>query len=98
MCGGHKAQKTIKLLCKKPLGILGAHSAARVCGKSILEAFKAINVKGREREGIIKREDEGKETNTEFGTRHRIFGVWPRSMGSARVDYRMHHADGTPLR
>ena len=52
MCGGHKGQKIIKLLCKKPPGILGAHSVAGVCGQSILEAFKAINVKGREG-GII---------------------------------------------
>ena len=34
-------------------------------------------------------------TNIESGARRRIFGVWPCSMGSARVDYLMHHADGT---
>ena len=46
----------------------------------------------------FKREDGGKETNTEFDTRRRIFGVWPRSMGLAQVDYLMHHVDGTLLR
>ena len=40
----------------------------------------------------------GKETNKEFGARHRIFGVWPRSKGSALIDCLTHHAGGTPLR
>ena len=39
----------------------------------------------------------GKERNTEFCTRRIIFRVWPRSMGSDRVNYLMHHADGTLL-
>ena len=45
----------------------------------------------------MKKKGGGKETNTEFGTRRRIFGVWPRSMGSARVDYLMHDAGGMHL-
>ena len=52
----------------------------------------------RERIYNLKKKGGGKETNTEFGTRRRIFGVWPRSMGSAQVDYLMHLVDGTLLR
>ena len=36
-----------------------------------------------------------KETNSESGARRRIFGDGLRSMGSARVGYPMHLADGT---
>src|SRR3954466_14550677 len=49
------------------------------------EKYKTENVKNGQR----------KETNTESGARRRIFGVRLRSMGSARVDYPMHPADGT---
>ena len=53
--------------------------------------------KEKERGYNIKKKGGGKETNTEFGTRRRIFRVWPRSMGLARVDYQMHHTNGTLL-
>ena len=39
-----------------------------------------------------------KETNKEFGARHRTFGVWPRSWGSALGDCMMRYKDGTLLR
>ena len=39
--------------------------------------------------------DGGKEMEIESDTRRRIFGVWLRSMGLARVNYPMHPADGT---
>ena len=35
--------------------------------------------------------------NIESDARRRIFGVWLRSMGLARVGYPMHPADGTLL-
>jgi len=44
-----------------------------------------------------KKIDGGKETNTESGARHRTFGVWPHSMGLARVRYRMQYVGGTLL-
>jgi hypothetical protein len=67
---------------------------------SLYEPLEAI----REREG--EREEEKcktenikngqrKETNTESGARHRIFGDGLRSMGSARVGCPMRFADGT---
>ena len=40
---------------------------------------------------------EEKETNKEFGTRHRTFGVGPRSRGLALGDFLMHREDGTLL-
>ena len=39
-----------------------------------------------------------KETNTEFGARHKIVGVWPHSKDSAPGDCLKHHAGGTLLR
>ena len=39
-----------------------------------------------------------KETNEEFDASHRIFVVWPRSMGLALGDCLMHPAGGTLLR
>ena len=72
-------------------------------GASLYEILKAI----REREGGEKERNvrqkvyknvQRKETNTESGARHRIFGDGLRSMGSARVGYPMHLADGTLLR
>ena len=70
-----------------------------MCSRGTLGAFKAIKKEKREikreRGYNLKKKGGGKEANIEFGARRRIFGVWPRSMGSARVDYLMHHADGT---
>ena len=76
---------------------MSTHSAVGVCGQRILEAFKAIYIKRIERV-YCKKEYAGKETNTEFGTTRRIFGVWPRSMGSALGDYLLHHVGGMLLR
>ena len=39
-----------------------------------------------------------KEINKVFGARHRTFGVWPHSRGSALGDCLMRHEDGTLLR
>ena len=61
------------------------------------KSFKAK--KGRsEKRGKSNENNREKETNKEFGARHRIFGVWPRSRGSARGDCLTHHAGGTLLR
>ena len=38
-----------------------------------------------------------KETNKEFGARHRTVGVWPRSRGSARGDCLRRHEEGMLL-
>jgi len=84
-CVGHKARIN-KLLLKKPPGIMSAGSASSVCEKrGEGEKCKTENVKNGQR----------KETNTESGARHRIFGDGLRSMGSARVGYPMHLAGGT---
>ncbi len=37
----------------------------------------------------MQKNDGGKETNIESGARRRIFGVWLRSMGLARVGYQV---------
>ena len=60
---------------------------------------KALRLKKEKakREGKNNGNKKEKETNKEFGARHRIFGVWPRSMGSALGDCLMHHAGGTLL-
>ena len=39
-----------------------------------------------------------KETNKGFGARHRTFGVWPHSMGSALGNCLVRHEDGMLLR
>ena len=70
----------IKLLCKKPPGILSVHSVARVCGQSILKDFKAINVKGRERGYNLKR-----KTEVRRQTRSSALGV--ESSESGRVPW-----------
>ena len=66
---------------------------------SLYEPLKAIREREREREEECKTESikngQRKETNTESGARHRIFGDGLRSMGSARVGYPMHLAGGT---
>ena len=54
---------------------MSTHNTELVCGRSILEAFKAIYNKKRERIYNLKKKGGAKETNTEFGTRCRIFGV-----------------------
>ena len=59
------------------------------------KSFKAKN-KNEKREKIMDTIG-GKETNKDFRARHRIFGVWPRSRGSALIDCLTHHAGGTPL-
>ena len=60
---------------------------------------KALRLKKRrsEKKGINNGNKRDKEMNKECGARHRIFGVWPRSTGSALGDCLMHHADGTLL-
>ena len=56
-----------------------------------------VPFEGKERNVRQKNAKNGqrKETNTESGARHRIFGDGLRSMGSARVGYPMHLAGGT---
>ena len=66
---------------------------------SLYEPLKAIREREGEKERNVRQKVykkwKRKETNTESGARRRIFGVGLRSMGSARVDYLMHPADGT---
>ena len=61
------------------------------------KSFKAKKGKSEKR-GKNKGNSREKETNKEFGAKHRIFEVWPRSKGSALRDYLTHHAGGTLLR
>ena len=61
------------------------------------ESFKATK---KEKAKIVVKNNGNKrekEMNKEFSARHRIFGVWPRSMGSALGGCQMHHAGGTLL-
>src|SRR3954470_10058645 len=83
-----------KLLLKKPLGLRSADSTSHN------EPLRARKEKSRRqskkrKKGINLNNGQRKETNTESGARHRIFGdVW-RSMGSARVGYPTHLAGDT---
>ena len=61
------------------------------------ESFKAKKKKAKREEKVMETKGE-KETDKEFGARHRIFRVWPRSMGSALGDCQMRHVGGTLLR
>ena len=66
---------------------------------SLYEPLEAIREREREREEEkCKTENikngQRKETNTESGARHRIFGDGLRSMGSARVGCQMLYVDG----
>ena len=90
-CVGREARIN-KLLLKKPQGLMS------VSGASLGKPFKGYKRKeGKERNVRQKNAKNGqrKETNTESGARHRIFGDGLRSMGSARVGYPMHLAGGT---
>ena len=70
--------------------------ASGVHGLIRTKAFKAKEKKRKERKN--DENNKRKETNKEFGARHRIFGVWPRSRGSALGDCLMRREDGTLLR
>ena len=61
------------------------------------KSFKANKKRKSEKRGKSNGNNKEKETNKEFGARHRIFGVWPRSRDSALGDCLMHHAGGTLL-
>ena len=79
---------------------MSAVSTSRLCNEDTRLAFEGLEEnKKREREKRqiidMQKIDGGKETNIESDTRRRIFGVWLRSMGLARVDCPMHPADGT---
>ena len=92
-CVGREARIN-KLLLKKPPGLMSAS------GASLDEPLRAMKEKKSEKERNVrqkntKRDGQRKETNTESGARHRIFGDGLRSMGSARVGYPMHFAGGT---
>ena len=98
-CVGHEARIN-KLLLKKPPGIMSASSTSSVYEQCADQPSKAFTERGRKKEGN-KRQRKNmkggrrKETNSESGARRRIFGDGLRSMGSARVGYPMHPADGT---
>ena len=82
------------MLGMKPPGLMSADSA------SLYEPLKSIREKEREKKERnvrqkVYKNGQRKETNTESGARHRIFGDGLRSMGSARVGYPMHFAGGT---
>ena len=67
-CAGHKAQKNnyIKLLSKKPPGIMGAASAAQLCNQDTSLAFYGRDEKkkrGREKKTDTQKIDGGEETN-----------------------------------
>ena len=88
-CVGREARVN-KLLLKKPPGLMSAS------GASLDEALRAIKEKrGRREMQECKKNGQRKETNTESGARHRIFGGGLCSMGLARVGYPTHFVDGT---
>ena len=65
---------------------------------SLYEPLKAIREREEKERNVrqkVYKNGQRKETNTESGARHRIFGDGLRSMGSARVGYPMHLAGGT---
>ena len=83
-----------KVLLKKPPGLMSASGASL---DEPLRAMKEKNGKERNvRQKNTKRDGQRKETNTESGARHRIFGDGWHSTGSARVGYPTHLAGGTP--
>ena len=87
-CVGHEARIN-KLLLKKPPGLMSTSST------SLEEPLRAIKEKRGRREMTENvKNGRRKETNTESGVRHRIFGDGLRSMGSARVGYPTHLAGG----
>ena len=93
-CVGREARIN-KLLLKKPPGLMSAR------GASLDEPLRAMKEEKKWegekcRQKNTKRDGQRKETNTESGARHRIFGDGWRSTGSARVSYPTHLADGTP--
>ena len=97
---GIKPRNIIKLMCKKPPGIMSAVSASIVRKQGTSWPLKALRKnkrkKGKKRtDNVYAKNGQRKETNIESDTRRRIFGAWLRSMGSAQVDYSMHPADGT---
>ena len=68
-------------------------------GASLYEPLRAIREREKKkrnvRQKIYIKNGQRKETKTESGARHRIFGDGLRSMGLARVGYPMHLAGGT---
>ena len=60
------------------------------------KSFKPKKGKSKKR-GKSNGNNREKEMNKEFGARHRIFGVWPRSKASALGDCLTHYAGGTLL-
>ena len=69
---------------------MSAVSASIVYKQGTSWPLKALRKNKRKKEkktdNVYAKNGQRKETNIEFGARHRIFGAWPRSMGSARVD------------
>ena len=69
-----------------------------VSGVHGLTARKPLRLKRKNKKR--EKNDENKkrkETNKEFGARHKIFGVWPFSRDLALVDCLTHHASSTLL-
>ena len=65
---------------------------------SLYEPLKAIREREEKERNVrqkVYKNGQRKETNTESGARHRIFGDGLRSMSLARVGYPMHPAGGT---
>ena len=98
-CVGHEARIN-KLLLKKPPGIMSARSTSSVCEQSANQPIKGIEKKVGRRRGTrdskkYKKVDGGVRRTLSPVFRRRIFGDGLRSMGSARVGYPMHLADGT---
>ena len=102
ICGELDAQKLIISFCTSSSQVLWAYIFKDVY---VVGARFSCKKDLRLKKGKAKREEKNrnngnkreKEMNKEFGARHRIFGVWPRSMGSALGDCLMHHAGGTLL-
>ena len=96
-CAGHEAL-IIKLLVKKPPGIMSARSTSSVCEQSANQPIKGNEKVGRRRgtrdSKKYKKVDGGVRRTLSPVFRRRIFRDGLRSMGLARVGCQMRYVDG----
>ena len=98
MCGELDARKIIISFCTRSPQVLWAYIFKDVYVVGVrFSRTRALKLRKAKREEQNYGNTRKKKTNKEFGSRRRIFGVWPRSMGSALGDCLMHYVSGTLL-